>query len=108
MKSLMQQDENFVIGNVFIMTHSFFSDVVRIECSSEDPHEYVRSLSANTPGNYTIVFSLHCDNPYKIKDRIQGYLHSHKSAKEFYQVPAQLAERLLKREVLVIPTQYTP
>jgi hypothetical protein len=108
MKSLKQQDKDFVIGNVFIMTHSFFSDVVRIDCTSEDPQEYVRLLSATSPGDYTIVFSLHCDNPYTIKNRIQGYLHSQKSAKEFYQVSAQLAERLLKREVLVIPTQYTP
>lgn len=103
MKSLKQHDIDASIGNVFVMTHSFFSDVIRIGCTSQDPQEYVKSLSEKTPGDYTIVFTLHCNNPCKVKKRIQSYLQPQKSAKEFYQISAHLAERLLKREVLTIP-----
>jgi len=27
------------LGNVYVMTHSFFSDVIRIGCTPCDPHE---------------------------------------------------------------------
>ena len=92
------------LGNVYVMTHSFFSDVIRIGCTTEDPQEYTESLSAKTPGDYTLVFSLQCNNPCKIKKRIREYLDAQEYVKEFYQVPAEVAERLLKREALIIPT----
>lgn len=104
MKNLSQESEETLVGNVYVMTHSFFSDVVRIGCTPDNPQEYVKSLSAKTPGEYTLVFSLECDEACKIKDRIQEYLNAQKYVKEFYQVPAHVAERLLKREVLVIPS----
>jgi len=104
MKNLQQHNNDASVGNVYVMTHSFFSDVVRIGCTSEDPQEYVKYLSAKTPGDYTLVFSLQCENPCKIKKRIQQYLNAQEYTKDFYQVPKKLAERLLKRESLVIPT----
>jgi hypothetical protein len=30
-------------GNVYVMTHSFFSDVVRIGCTPTDPLEYAKT-----------------------------------------------------------------
>ena len=45
--------------NVYVMTHSFFSDVVRIGCTPTDPIEYAITLSAKTLGDYMAVFSLH-------------------------------------------------
>lgn len=104
MKNSAQQNKEASIGNVYVMTHSFFSDVVRIGCTPEDPQKYVKLLSAKTPGDYTLVFSLQCSNPCKIKKQIQAYLNAQEYVKEFYQVPAKMAERLLKRETLVIPT----
>jgi len=106
MKKSQQNDEkkDVSLGNVYVMTHSFFSDVIRIGCTPEDPQEYTKSLSAKTPGNYTLVFSLQCNNPCKVKKRIKDYLNAQEYVNEFYQVPAEVAERLLTRETLVIPT----
>ena len=36
------------LGNVYIMTHSFFSDVVRIGCTTENPKDYAKTLSKKT------------------------------------------------------------
>lgn len=104
MKNLQHQNEEALIGSVYVMTHSFFSDVVRIGCTTEDPQAYVKSLSAKNLGDYTLIFSLQCNNPCKIKKRVEEYLNAQKYVNEFYQVPANMAARLLKREVLVIPT----
>jgi len=104
MKNSQKENTKALVGNVYVMTHSFFSDVIRIGCTPEDPQEYVKSLSAKTPGDYTLVFSLQCSNPCKVKKRIQAHLNAKEYVKEFYQVPAIVAERLLKRETLVIPT----
>ena len=94
---------NMPIGNVYIMTHSFFSDVIRIGCTAEDPNLYAKTLSAKTPGTYTVAFSLQCNNPNRIKEQIQTCLNSQKYANEFYQVAPDIAERLIKRESLRIP-----
>jgi hypothetical protein len=107
MKSSTLQNKEAPLGNVYVMTHSFFSDVIRIGCTTEDPHEYVKSLSAKTPGEYSVVFALQCKNPYKIKNKVQEYLNAKKYVEHFYEVPANVAMRLLKRETLVIPTLNT-
>jgi len=91
-------------GHVYVMTHSLFSDVIRIGCTPDDPQTYTKSLSAKTPGEYTLFFSLQCSNPCKVKKRIREHLNAQEYVKEFYQVPAEVAERLLKRETLIIPT----
>lgn len=104
MDNLQQNNDDFSYGNVFILTHSFFSDVIRIGCTPEDPQKYVKHLSEKTPGDYTLVFSQLCSNPCKVKKQIQKHLNAQEFTKDFYQVPAELAERLVKRETLVIPT----
>jgi len=98
------EKQDVSLGHVYVMTHSFFSDVVRIGCTPDDPQEYAKSLSTKTPGEYSLIFSLQCSNPCKVKKRIQEYLNAQEYVKEFYQVPAEIAERLLTRETLVIPT----
>lgn len=60
-------EKDIALGNVYVMTHSFFSDVVKIGCTTEDPQEYAKSLSAKTIGEYSVVFSLQCNNPCKVK-----------------------------------------
>jgi hypothetical protein len=90
-------------GNVYVMTHSFFSDVIKIGCTPTDPDEHAKTLSAKTPGNYKVVFSLQCANPCKVKKQIREYLNAKEYVNEFYQVPAEVAENLLKRESLRIP-----
>jgi len=95
---------NVALGNVYIMTHSFFSDVVKIGCTPEDPHEYARSLSAKTIGEYNVVFTLQCSNPCKVKKQIREYLKAEEYTKEFYQVSPEVAAKLLRRETLKIPS----
>jgi hypothetical protein len=90
-------------GNVYVMTHSFFSDVIKIGCTPIDPIEHANILSAKTLGEYTVVFSLKCKNPCKVTKQIREYLNAKAYVNEFYQVPADVAERILKREVLRIP-----
>jgi len=85
------------------MTHSFFSDVVKIGCTVEDPDEYAKSLSAKTIGEYSVAFSLQCDNPCKVKKQIKDHLSAQKYTQEFYQVSPEMAVKLLRRETLKIP-----
>ncbi len=92
-------------GNVYVMTHSIFSDVVRIGCTPEDPEHYAKQLSENTPGDYTLVFSIQCANPCQIKQQIRDYLNAEKYVNEFYQVPPATVKKLLQREALKIPLQ---
>jgi len=94
---------NITYGNVYVMTHSFFSDVIKIGCTPIDPIQHAITLSENTIGDYTVVFSLQCKNPCNVKKQIRQYLQAKAYVNEFYQVPAEVAERLLKREALRIP-----
>ncbi|KGJ96932.1 GIY-YIG nuclease family protein [Colwellia psychrerythraea] len=96
--------DNVPLGNVYVMTHSFFSDVVRIGCTPEDPINYAKSLSVKTIGEYSVAFSLQCSNPCKVKKQIKAYLKAQEYTKEFYQVPAEVAAKLLRRETLKIPS----
>ncbi|TWX69915.1 GIY-YIG nuclease family protein [Colwellia demingiae] len=97
-------EKDISLGNVYVMTHSFFSDVVKIGCTTEDPQEHAKSLSAKTIGEYTVAFSLQCNNPCKVKKQIKKYLNAEKYVNEFYQVSPEVAEKLLRRETLVIPS----
>ena len=99
-----KKENNVSQGNVYVMTHSFFSDVIRIGCTPENPQIYAKQLSATTPGEYHLIFSLECSNPCKVKKQIREYLQAQEYVNEFYQVPPEVAEKLLKREVLRIPT----
>jgi hypothetical protein len=97
------KDNTVSAGFVYIMTHSFFSDVIRIGCTSDDPKKYAQSLSKNSPGDYSLVYSLACCDPCEVKKQIRAYLNAKKYVNEFYQVPAEVAVKLLKRETLKIP-----
>ncbi|KGJ91449.1 GIY-YIG nuclease family protein [Colwellia psychrerythraea] len=92
------------LGNVYVMTHSFFSDVVKIGCTTEEPVEYAKALSAKTIGEYSVAYSLQCKNPCKVKKQIKKYLDAQEYVNEFYQVSPEVAKKLLKRETLVIPS----
>ncbi len=102
--SAQSNSSDVSLGSVYVMTHSFFSDVIRIGCTPKDPQEYTQELSASTPGEYTLVFSLQCNNPCKVKKQIREYLNAQEYVNEFYEVPAEVAAKLLKRETLKIPT----
>ncbi len=95
------------LGNVYVMTHSFFSDVIRIGCTPDDPEEYTKSLSATTPGDYTLVYSLKCNNPCQVKKQIRRYLNAKEYVNEFFGVTPGVATSLLKREAFRIPIQNT-
>ena len=96
--------KDIALGNVYVMTHSFFSDVVKIGCTTEDPQEYAKSLSAKTIGEYSVAFSLQCSNPCKVKKQIKSYLNAQEYVNEFYQVSPEVAEKLLRRKTLIIPS----
>jgi hypothetical protein len=99
--------EDISSGNVYVMTHSFFSDVVKIGCTAEDPQEHAKSLSAKTIGEYSVAFSLKCDNPCKVKKQLKAHLSAQKYTQEFYQVSPEMAAKLLRRETLTIPNLLT-
>ena len=101
-----QQDslDDISQGNVYVMTHSFFSDVIRIGCTPENPQIYAKQLSKNTPGEYSLAFSLQCHNPCKVKKQIKSYLNAQEYVNEFYQVSPEVAEKLLRRKTLIIPS----
>jgi len=103
-KSESTTNKNVSLGNVYVMTHSFYSDVVKIGCTPEDPLEYAKSLSAKTIGEYSVVFTLQCSNPCKVKKQIREYLKAEEYTKEFYQVSPEVAAKLLRRETLKIPS----
>ncbi len=97
------KNDNVSYGNVYVMTHSFFSDVIKIGCTPKNPDEHAKQMSENTPGDYKVDFSLKCMHPCKVKKQIREYLNAQEYVNEFYQVPAEVAESLLKRETLRIP-----
>lgn len=96
-------DGDFAFGNVFIMTHSIFSDVIRIGCTPDDSEEYAKSLSSKSPGDYQLFFSMPCDNPCKVNQRLQQYFNTQKFVNEFYEVSPESAKAMLEREALKIP-----
>jgi len=98
-----ENKQNTSEGNVCIMTHSFFSDVIRIGFTDNDPMDYALSLSQSTPGDYSVVFSLKCKQASSVASRIKEYLSNKKYVSEFYEVSPKVAEHLLKRETLRIP-----
>jgi len=51
-----------------------------------------------------VVFTLQCSNPCKVKKQIKEYLKAEEYTKEFYQVSAEVAAKLLRRETLKIPS----
>ena len=96
-------NEPISLGHVYVMTHSFFSDVVKIGCTPEDPQKYAKSLSAKTIGEYHLVFSLQCNSPCKVIKQIKDYLNAQEYVNGFYQISPEIAGRLLRRETLRIP-----
>lgn len=90
-------------GFVYVMTHSLFSDVVRIGCTTADPNQYAIELSNNTIGDYTLVFSLECDSPCEVKKQLREQLKAQKYVEEFYQVSSKVVASLAKREAFKIP-----
>lgn len=59
-------------GNVYVMSHSFFSDVIKIGCTPLAPIEHAFNLSQKNPGDYRVVFSLQCKNPCQIKNKFEN------------------------------------
>ena len=90
-------------GHALVMTHSLFSDVVQISCTQDNPEYYAKSLSDKTIGDYSVAFSLQCNDPCQVKSRVKSYLSAKKYVSEFYQVSPEVVEKLLKRETLKIP-----
>ena len=97
------EGNNLSVGHVFVMTHSLFSNVIRIGCTPDDPENYARELSKSTPGSYSLAFSQQCENPCRVKKQVRDFLQAKKYVNEFYEVPPEVAANLLKRETLRIP-----
>lgn len=104
LKQVKGTDE-VLTGNVYVMTHSFFSDVIRIGCTPDDTEEYAQILSSRSPGEYTVFFSLTCIEPCKTQQKIREYLKADEYINEFYRVSPNIAKNLLKQEALRIPTR---
>ena len=74
--SVTTEVQDLSMGNVYVMTHSLFSDVVKIGCTPENPEKYAKAISAKTIGEYSVAFSLQCSNPCKVKGQIKKYLNA--------------------------------
>jgi hypothetical protein len=94
---------NTAYGNVYIMTHSIFSNVIRIGCTPSNTETYAKSLSTGSPGQYHLFFSLACDNPCQVKKQIRKHFSAKKYINEFYEVSPESAKSILTREVMKIP-----
>lgn len=90
-------------GHVYVMTHSLFSGVVRIGCTKTDPENYTETLSKTVPGSYNLVFAQYCENPCEVKKKVKDSLQAKAFVNEFYEVPREIAERMIKRESFRIP-----
>jgi T5orf172 domain len=97
-------ENNTKPGYIYVMTHSIFSDVVKVGSTVEEPHEYAQKLSQKVPGQYHLKFAQQCNNPKNIENIIRNYLHKNACTTEFFEVPEQYAVNLIKREVLRIPS----
>lgn len=102
-QSSSQSNNDISVGNVYIMTHSLFSNVIRIGCTPQNTTEYAKQLSDNAPGEYTLVYSLKCDNPCHVKKQIREYLNAKNYVNEFYEVTPDVAKKLMERETMKIP-----
>lgn len=96
--------KNYSEGNVYIMKHSFFSDVIRIGCTPENPIKYAKELSQKSPGEYLVSYAVYCSNPCEVKKRLKAYLESYKCINDFYEVSADIAMKYLQRESMKIPS----
>lgn len=94
--------DNVSFGNVYIMTHSIFSNVIKIGCTPSDIIEYTKFLSSKGPGDYKLFFSLSCDDPCKVTKNIRKYFVANKYVNEFYEVSPETAKKVLSREILKI------
>ena len=91
-------------GNVYIMSHSLFANIVRIGCTPKNIEEYAKLLSAQSPGDYHIIYSSSCDNPCSVKNRIRHSLSKNICMNEFYELSACEAITAVKREIMRIPS----
>lgn len=97
------KSDNVAFGNVYIMTHSIFSNVIKIGCTPDDTEEYAKSLSAKGPGDYKLYFSSPCNNPCQIKKQLRKHFYAEQYVNEFYEVSPEIAKSVLKRELMKIP-----
>jgi len=95
--------DNEAVGYVYVMTHSIFSDVVRVGCTPNDPVTYASDLSKRVPGEYFVAFAQQCKNPCSVTRQVKDFLKAKSYVNEFYQVPPDVAEALVRRETLRIP-----
>ena len=99
--------DNIAFGNVYIMTHSIFSNVIKIGCTPDDTEAYAKSLSAKGPGDYKLYFSLPCNNPCQVKKQLRKHFVAEQYVNEFYEVSPEVAKSALKRELMKIPVLST-
>lgn len=96
-------DNHISQGNVYVMTHSFFQMLSELDAHLKIHQIMQKKISANSPGEYTLVFSLACANPCDVQKQVRLYLNAQKYVNEFYQVSPEIAAKLLTRETLRIP-----
>ena len=99
--------ESIKQGNVFILQHTLFDNVVRFGCSKMCADEFAKDLSSKTkiPGKFIVYSSIYCQEPCFVKDRVVNALESNKYVNEFYEIQPEQALNIVKRETLRIPTK---
>lgn len=96
-------DNQMTHGNICVLNHSFFSDVIRIECTQDTPKHKADELSKKSPGEYNVVYHTHCHNPAQIKENVQKHLTYIQCVNDFFEASPEQVIQLIKRETMRIP-----
>lgn len=62
-------DNHISQGNVYVMTHSFFSDVIRIGCTPENPPDYAKKFQLTHQVNILSFSHWHALIPVMYKNK---------------------------------------
>ncbi|GLX77756.1 hypothetical protein tinsulaeT_10960 [Thalassotalea insulae] len=94
---------------IYILQHSFITDVVRVGASEKHPELIAQELShkINLPGEYQVISSMHCANAQSASALIKQSIKHYQTAGGFYQLTPEHALKYIKRDTMRIPVTVT-
>jgi len=94
-------------GNVFILQHTLFDNVLKFGCTHRNPDDVAEELSSKVsmPGKFSVISAIRCVNPCKVKEKVVEIFKSSRYIDDFYEVPVDTALSIVKRESMRIPIQ---
>lgn len=95
--------------HVYLLKHSLLSNIVKFSVSEQSQAEFMENqFASNNPlEQFSFVYSVLCNDPLAVVERVQETLSAQNTFGELYQVSAQEALKIVKREAMRIPIAYT-